>query len=1480
MKPFKLTISAFGPYADKTEIEFDRLGNQGLYLITGDTGAGKTTIFDAITFALYGEASGEVRESGMFRSKYARDEVPTYVRLQFLYQGKMYTVTRNPEYLRPKGRGTGFTLQKGDAELLYPDERQTVTKSKEVTRAVTELIGLDYRQFTQIAMIAQGDFQKLLLAGTAERSEIFRQIFHTGLYQELQNKLKDAAREKWREYDELRRSISQYLSGAVCEGDPALARELEELKKSKFEGKVGRGLELLETVIKWDEAHIKELDGQLKELDQKIQQEDQLLGKVRRNQQLKEELEKKQKLLEEMIPELEKARNVWKEKEAAAAEGEALSGLIREGEENLKKYRKFEEVQTARKEKTDAIEEGEQEKKKKESGIEELKGQMELKQGFLEGLKTAGEERERLLYQEERLKQCSGELSGKRLHFAQTKEKQEETLKRLRAEQEASEQLSDLIHRRQQQIDAWQDRDAVLISLKGRQENLEIQRDSLEQRRADRESIAEQIVKQRESLTELEKSEAVIRERLEGLSEITENLKHAGKEEMEYGHQVGDLERTSREFTSLTGLLKAAQADEEQVRQRQDSLLKEEAEAQRKVKLCREEWERIKDAELRLARLEQEKVAWLDEKYQAVKLADRIRGLEEQEKRLEDIQERYRVASEKKENLRQSYGRLEKLFLDAQAGLLARLLTEGERCPVCGSVHHPEPAALPDMVPEKEELDKKRAELTREEAETERLSADARHVREQIEKEAGEIGEKGRELLGETDWKQIMAKVEKKLVELSVRKQELDSAFAAAEADKARGIELEPLLRHDEELLQKLGAEIQKEERERAVLEGQIADKSGQLKTASAAILSMEDDGDKKPVMIPFNPAGLSERDDSFFETVGQWLQGYLNRKKAAWKEAAEKREKYEAAVGETEKRKKEQEELEEQKKEIRKQLDSLTGRSQLLQTQIRAELDAVQRILEENSDRMAAGGEIVSTSGDIEAPVFATCSDIGEPSAITCHDGSGQEEWSVLTEKALALLQQALAGITKRQNEVREEIGRRDAYRKEREELEIRQAESFRTIQELKSALEVLKSSRTETKKQIAGCLLRKDMPWKDMPWKDIYQNPDCEAEEELLEGAAFAEELLGAELEKLRTEILANEKKLEQKEKLEQEIPLMEERLRELEKEVRQLELHLTRLKTEKDRLEEEADSLKAALGSVSREETELQISTYQEQKQNLERERERAKEAYENIRTEETAVQSAIVTLQSQLGEAEELMEEEITARKLRWTAEKEEADGKRAEQYAAFKKNSEIYQLVHGKQGDMVVVEEEYIRVKGLSDTANGNLGGKRKIELETYIQMAYFDRILRRANLRLMTMSSGQYELKRQQDGDNKKEKAGLDLNVIDHYNGTERSVKTLSGGESFQASLSLALGLSDEIQSYAGGIRLDAMFVDEGFGSLDEEALNQAMKALGSLTEGNRMVGIISHVPELKERIEKKIIVTKSRGQNGIGSSVAIEGNG
>ncbi len=174
-------------------------------------------------------------------------------------------------------------------------------------------------------------------------------------------------------------------------------------------------------------------------------------------------------------------------------------------------------------------------------------------------------------------------------------------------------------------------------------------------------------------------------------------------------------------------------------------------------------------------------------------------------------------------------------------------------------------------------------------------------------------------------------------------------------------------------------------------------------------------------------------------------------------------------------------------------------------------------------------------------------------------------------------------------------------------------------------------------------------------------------------------------------------------------------------------------------------------------------------------------------------------------------------------------------------------------------------EEYEQIKDLADTASGELSGKSKIMLETFVQTAYLDRILRHANRRLSRMSEMRYELVRKKSGFGKARQSGLDLNVIDHHNGTERSVNTLSGGESFMASLSLALGLSEEIREASGGIRLDTMFVDEGFGTLSEDALSAAVKALMELSEDDRLVGIISHVEELKQRIEKKIMITQTR---------------
>ena len=291
MKPEKLVISAFGPYADRTEIDFTKLGGQGIYLITGDTGAGKTTIFDAITFALYGEASGQVRDSAMFRSKYAAEEIETYVEFLFSWRGKSYQVIRNPEYLARKKRGTGYTVRKSDATLVYPDERQPVTKAKEVTRAVTELLGLDYRQFTQIAMIAQGDFQKLLLAGTAQRGEIFRQLFHTELYQSLQLKLKDAVKMQWKQYDELRRSISQYLNG-IRYGQEAeeLTEKLEEMKKSGFDGRVVEGLELLLELTEREKEFLMQLEQKEKVLEESISESEKRLQKCMQKQELESSL--------------------------------------------------------------------------------------------------------------------------------------------------------------------------------------------------------------------------------------------------------------------------------------------------------------------------------------------------------------------------------------------------------------------------------------------------------------------------------------------------------------------------------------------------------------------------------------------------------------------------------------------------------------------------------------------------------------------------------------------------------------------------------------------------------------------------------------------------------------------------------------------------------------------------------------------------------------------------------------------------------------------------------------------------------------------------------------------------------------------------------------------------------------------------------------------------------------------------------------
>jgi exonuclease SbcC len=257
--------------------------------------------------------------------------------------------------------------------------------------------------------------------------------------------------------------------------------------------------------------------------------------------------------------------------------------------------------------------------------------------------------------------------------------------------------------------------------------------------------------------------------------------------------------------------------------------------------------------------------------------------------------------------------------------------------------------------------------------------------------------------------------------------------------------------------------------------------------------------------------------------------------------------------------------------------------------------------------------------------------------------------------------------------------------------------------------------------------------------------------------------------------------------------------------------------------------------------------------------------AQEAAAACQKELTAADGAIGELQALLERTQEVDGEAQRLRSQELTRQRAEVSEAQKAVHARLVTNETALGNMQERAADLEQMEQRYTWMRTLSNTVNGNLTGKEKIALETYIQMTFFDRILQRANLRLLVMSGGQYELKRRREAENNRSQSGLELDVIDHYNGSERSVKTLSGGESFKASLSLALGLSDEVQSAAGGIRLDTMFVDEGFGSLDEESLAQALRALTGLTEGSRLVGIISHVAELKEKIDKQIVVTKEK---------------
>lgn len=911
MRPLKLKISAFGPYSGTTEFDFTKLGTGGLYLITGDTGAGKTTIFDAITYALYGETSGSNRDVSMLRSKYADESTPTEVELTFSYRDKEYMVKRNPEYEKHKSRGEGTTKQVANAEIVYPDGK-VITRIKDVDNAVREIIGINKEQFCQIAMIAQGDFLKLLLASTKERIEIFRHIFKTELFGDLQERLKREAGKLSDECDTIKRSISQYIGGIVCDEDNTDYIEVSKAKNGNLPTE--EVLTLLEKLI---------ADDKKTEQDITIQKE------------------KLQKELDEIKAKINKAQDAF----AAKAD-----------------------------------------------------------------------------------------LEKNEASFAAETEAQKDLTAKFEAEKSNQPKIKEL-----------GEKVAEIKALLPDYNELETKEKTVKLNKMFIESSTEVVV-------EKENVIKAISDEIAKISEERKTLEKAGEEKL---------------------------------------------------------------------KLETEKKALTDNAGKLGNLKSNIDALEKVESDYSNALQDYNNKQSVFERLDGEYKAINKVYLDAQAGVLADTLKADEPCPVCGSTTHPKITIKPENAPTKEQLEELQVKADEANNDANSARTKAGNFKGILDEKKESVLSEIKILLGDTDITDAKSLIAVKLSDIDADVEKFDKKISEAKAKIERAEEIDNILPKKNNAL-----EVVKEE---------LSKLSDETKSKTTENTSLE-------------------------------------------KRIGELKTKLTFAT----------------KEEAQAKIDEFTEKAE----QMSKDYDSALKALNESKEKIAS-----------------------------------------------------------------------------------------------------LKSAKEEIVKRLGD-------------------KTDVDIEQE-------------------------NEK----------------------------------------------LNALEDRRGTYDRD----------------------SKTIHARISANQTALDS------------------------------------------------------IKARSGDLIATEKKYSWVKALSNTANGNISGKEKVMLETYIQMNYFDRIIARANTRLMIMTDGQYDLVRRKEALNNKGQSGLDLNVIDHYNGSERSVKSLSGGESFKASLALALGLADEIQSSAGGIKLDTMFVDEGFGSLDEESLAAAMKALTSLADGNRLVGIISHVGELKQKIDKQIIVKKDK---------------
>lgn len=408
MRPLKLVVTGFGPYAERTEIDFEKLGSHGLYLISGDTGAGKTTIFDAVTYALFGKASGDNRDDAkLFRCTNASPDTPTEVELTFVYDGREYRICRNPEYERAAKRGGGTTKEHAAVTFYYPDAMgkvsatsRSVSKEKDVTEAVKSVMGgLDKDQFSQIAMIAQGDFMKILLEETKDRRATFRKIFKTENFEKLQKKLAEEYAKFNKSCETLLQTACTHVSRIQCADESAYVSDVEsklELARNLQIADWNEICELLRNLLVEDDSVVKASKADLDNLQTKISEQDKELGKASAAVKNRAALKDAQEKLPQKEAELKDRRDAKTVQEGQRPEREKLQEQITTINNSLPQYDELEQARKDLREKSIVLKNGQGKLENGVASFEKKAAELQSLKQELESLSNAGENRTRL----------------------------------------------------------------------------------------------------------------------------------------------------------------------------------------------------------------------------------------------------------------------------------------------------------------------------------------------------------------------------------------------------------------------------------------------------------------------------------------------------------------------------------------------------------------------------------------------------------------------------------------------------------------------------------------------------------------------------------------------------------------------------------------------------------------------------------------------------------------------------------------------------------------------------------------------------------------------------------------------------------------------------------------------------------------------------------------------------------------------------